>query len=151
MAHRYQPNHNRRDKYEECTRNNLRLLYVFLRSNTRLSRIVRYRFYSAKIALPQVPKPVENYLPFVRTGNLVFINQVAIRDGKILNPGKVEVDINEQQAKDSTKLTILNILAVLKVAVDGNFDKVKRCVQLIGFFNSLVGYTKQFRSDERRF
>ena len=99
-------------------------------------------FYSAKIALPQVPKPVGNYLPFVRTGNLVFINQVAITDGKILNPGKVGVDINEQQAKDSTKLTILNILAVLKVAVEGDFDKVKRCVQLTGFFNPKEGYTK---------
>jgi len=98
--------------------------------------------YSAKIDLPQVPKPVGNYLPFVRTGNLVFINQVAITEGKILNPGKVGVDITEQQAKDSTKLTILNVLAVLKVAVEGDFGKVKRCVQLTGYFNTQEGYSK---------
>jgi NAD(P)H dehydrogenase (quinone) len=88
------------------------------------------------LTLPDAPKPAGNYLPFVRSGNLVFINQVAMRDGKIINPGKVGVDINEQQAKDSTRTTMLNVLAVLKVAADGNFDKVKRCVQLTGYFNT---------------
>jgi NAD(P)H dehydrogenase (quinone) len=94
------------------------------------------------LALPEAPKPVGNYLPFVRSGNLVFINQVAIREGKILNPGKVGMNINEQQAKDSTRTTMLNVLAVLKVAVDGNFNNVKRCVQLTGYFNTPEGYTK---------
>ena len=42
------------------------------------------------LTLLEAPKPVGNYLPFVRSGNLVFINQVAIRDGKIVNPGKIE-------------------------------------------------------------
>lgn len=34
------------------------------------------------IILPQVPRPAGNYQPFVRSGNLVFINQVALKDGK---------------------------------------------------------------------
>lgn len=76
------------------------------------------------IALPEAPKPVGNYLPFVRSGNLAFINQVALRDGKIVNPGKFGVDISEQQAKDS---------------------------QLTGFFNTQERLYKTSRSDERRF
>ncbi|AZA54906.1 NAD(P)H:quinone oxidoreductase [Chryseobacterium sp. G0201] len=94
------------------------------------------------IVLPQVPKPAGNYKPFVRSGNLIFINQVALKDGKILNPGKLGVDVNEQQVKDATKATMLNVLSVLKEAVGGDLSKVKQCVQLTGIFNTKDDYTK---------
>ncbi len=94
------------------------------------------------ITLPKVPQPAGNYKPFVRSGNLVFINQVALKDGKILNPGKLGVDVNEQQVKEATKATMLNVIAVLKEAVGGDLDKVKQCVQLTGIFNTKDDYTK---------
>ena len=94
------------------------------------------------IVLPQVPKPAGNYKPFVRSGNLIFINQVALKDGKILNPGKLGVDVNEQQVKEATKATMLNVLSVLNEAVGGDLSKVKQCVQLTGIFNTKDDYTK---------
>ena len=94
------------------------------------------------ITLPQVPQPAGNYKPFVRSGNLVFINQVALKEGKILNPGKLGVDVNEQQVKEATKATMLNVIAVLKEAVGGDLNKVKQCVQLTGIFNTKDDYTK---------
>ena len=94
------------------------------------------------IILPQVPKPAGNYQPFVRSGNLVFINQVALKDGKIFNPGKLGVEVNEQQVKDATKVTMLNVLSVLKEAVGGDLGRVKQCVQLTGIFNTKDDYTK---------
>ncbi|MDV7695920.1 Atu1372/SO_1960 family protein [Chryseobacterium soli] len=94
------------------------------------------------IVLPQVPKPAGNYKPFVRSGNLIFINQVALKDGKILNPGKLGVDVSEQQVKDATKATMLNVLSVLNEAVGGDLSKVKQCVQLTGIFNTKDDYTK---------
>lgn len=94
------------------------------------------------IVLPNVPKPAGNYQPFVRSGNLVFINQVALKDGKILHPGKLGVSVDENQVKEATKQTMLNVLAVLKDAVDGDLDKVKRVVQLTGIFNTKDDYTK---------
>jgi len=94
------------------------------------------------ITLPQVPKPAGNYKPFVRSGNLIFINQVALKDGKILNPGKLGVDVNEQQVKDATRATMLNVLSVLNEAVGGDLSKVKQCVQLTGIFNTKDDYTK---------
>lgn len=94
------------------------------------------------IMLPQVPKPAGNYQPFVRSGNLVFINQVALKDGKIFNPGKLGIDVSEQQVKDATKVTILNVLSVLKEAVGGDLGRVKQCVQLTGIFNTKDDYTK---------
>lgn len=93
------------------------------------------------IILPQVPKPAGNYKPFVRTGNLIFINQVASKDGKIFNPGKLGVEVNEQQVKEATKVTMLNVLSVLNEAVGGDLSKVKQCVQLTGIFNTKDDYT----------
>lgn len=94
------------------------------------------------IVLPNVPKPAGNYQPFVRSGNLVFINQVALKDGKILHPGKLGVSVDENQVKEATKQTMLNVLAVLKDAVNGDLDKVKKVVQLTGIFNTKDDYTK---------
>ncbi|GAA3773424.1 hypothetical protein GCM10022423_29940 [Flavobacterium ginsengiterrae] len=97
---------------------------------------------SKNIVLPQVPKPAGNYQPYVRTGNLVFINQVALKDGKILNPGKLGVNVDENQVKEATELTMLNVISVLNEAVDGDLNRVKRCVQLTGIFNTKDDYTK---------
>ncbi|MCT2409229.1 Atu1372/SO_1960 family protein [Chryseobacterium antibioticum] len=94
------------------------------------------------IILPKVPQPAGNYKPYVRSGNLVFINQVALKDGKILNPGKLGVDVNEAQVKEATKATMLNVIAVLKEAVGGDLNKVRQCVQLTGIFNTKDNYTK---------
>jgi NAD(P)H dehydrogenase (quinone) len=94
------------------------------------------------ITLPQVPKPAGNYQPFVRSGNLVFINQVALKDGKILNPGKLGVEVNEQQVKEATKVTMLNVISVLNEAVGADLNRVKQCVQLTGIFNTKDDYTK---------
>ncbi|WP_454045780.1 Atu1372/SO_1960 family protein [Chryseobacterium sp. Marseille-Q8038] len=94
------------------------------------------------ITLPQVPKPAGNYQPFVRSGNLVFINQVALKDGKIFNPGKLGVEVNEQQVKEATKVTMLNVISVLNEAVGGDLSRVKQCVQLTGIFNTKDDYTK---------
>ncbi|MBM7420685.1 MULTISPECIES: Atu1372/SO_1960 family protein [Chryseobacterium] len=94
------------------------------------------------IVLPNVPKPAGNYQPLVRSGNLVFINQVALKDGKILYPGKLGVSVDENQVKEAAKQTMLNVLAVLKDAVNGDLDKVKKVVQLTGIFNTKDDYTK---------
>ncbi|MGE8343642.1 MAG: Atu1372/SO_1960 family protein [Flavobacterium sp.] len=94
------------------------------------------------IVLPQVPKPAGNYQPYVRTGNLIFINQVALKDGKILNPGKLGVNLDEQQVKEATQATMLNVISVLNEALDGDLNRVKRCVQLTGIFNTKDDYAK---------
>jgi len=94
------------------------------------------------IVLPELPKPVGNYELFSRSGNLVFINQVSLKDGKILYPGKVGIDVTEQQVEEATKVTMLNIIAILKEAVGGDLNKAKKCVQLIGVFNTPETYTQ---------
>ncbi|WP_164121949.1 Atu1372/SO_1960 family protein [Sphingobacterium sp. xlx-130] len=98
-----------------------------------------------KIILPDAPAPVGNYLPYVRSGNLVFINQVALKEGKILHAGKVGTDITDQQGEEATAQAMLNVLSVLKEAVGGDLNRVKRCVQLTGIFNTERNYVNHAR------
>lgn len=111
---------------------------VVTESHQNFSEILKQK----NIILPQVPKPAGNYQPFVRSGNLVFINQVALKDGKIFNPGKLGVEVNEQQVKDAVKVTMLNVISVLNEAVGEDLSRVKQCVQLTGIFNTKDDYTK---------
>lgn len=94
------------------------------------------------IVLPPTPKPVGNYSAYVRSGNLVFINQVALKDGKILHPGRLGAQVSEPQAKEATRTTMLNVLAVLNDAVGGDLSRVRRAVQLTGIFNTAEGYSR---------
>jgi NAD(P)H dehydrogenase (quinone) len=94
------------------------------------------------IVLPEAPKPVGNYVPYTISNNKVYINQVALKDGKILNPGKVGATVTDEQAKEATYQTMLNVIAVLKEACGGDLNKVKQCVQLTGYFNTTPEYTQ---------
>lgn len=100
------------------------------------------RMLEKGIVLPVVPQPVGNYVLFKRVGNLVYINQVALVDGKILVPGAIGKRVSEQEAKEATVQTMLNIISILNQAVGGNLDKVKQAVQITGIFNTTFGYTQ---------
>lgn len=101
---------------------------------------IEVRMNKAGILLPEVPAPAGNYKPYTKTGNLVYINQVALKDGKILHPGIIEKDIDIAAARAATRQTMLNVLAVLKTACNGDLSRVKQCVQLTGFFNTQPGF-----------
>lgn len=94
------------------------------------------------IVLPEAPKPVGNYVPYTISNHKVYINQVALKEGKILNPGKIGVNVTDEQAKEATYQTMLNVISVLKEACGGDLNKVKQCVQLTGFFNTTPEYTQ---------
>ena len=89
------------------------------------------------ITLPEAAKPVANYVPWVRTGNLVFISgQGPIADGKITLQGCLGDTISLEEGIKSARLSALNVLAQLKDASGGDLDRVKRIVKLLGFVNA---------------
>ena len=90
------------------------------------------------ITLPAAPKPVAAYIPFVRTGNLIFIaGQIPMCEGKLLHKGIVQTvvegsvqgQVSVTDARLAAKQCILNALAVLRDAT-GSLNKVRRCVRL---------------------
>jgi enamine deaminase RidA (YjgF/YER057c/UK114 family) len=93
------------------------------------------------ITLPEAAKPVANYVPWVRTGNLVFISgQGAFMSGKVYYPGALGKDVSLEDGIQSARLCAINVLAQLKDAVGGDLDKVKRVVKLVGFVNATADF-----------
>jgi len=93
--------------------------------------------------LPEAPKPVASYIPFRKTGNLVYISGQDCRvNGKLKYEGKVGSDVTEEQAYDAARITAINLLAILKSAI-GDLDKVTKIVNLHGFVNSAPGFVRQ--------
>ena len=98
--------------------------------------LINKRLAELGIVLPKPAQPVANYVPWVRTGNLVYISgQGAVRDGKIEYTGKVGETISVEDAVASARLTAINIIAHLRDACGGDLDRVKRIVKLLGFVN----------------
>jgi enamine deaminase RidA (YjgF/YER057c/UK114 family) len=96
------------------------------------------------IALPTPMKPVANYVPWVQTGNLVFVSgQGAVRDGKIEHQGKLGDTLTLEDGVASARLTAINVLAQVREACGGNLDRVKRVVKLLGFVNCTADFGDQ--------
>ena len=94
--------------------------------------------------LPEAAMPAANYVPWTKSGNLIFISgQLPMKGGKPQGIGKVGRDFNTEQAQDIARQCGLNILAHLKVACGGDFSKVKKCVRMGIFVASAEGYTDQ--------
>lgn len=93
--------------------------------------------------LPATSAPVANYVPAVRTGNLVFLSGHIPRgaDGKVL-AGKVGRDATPEQANAAARATALALLATLKKEI-GELGRVKRIVRVGGFVNCTPEFTAQ--------
>jgi len=93
------------------------------------------------ITLPEAAKPVANYVPWVRTGNLVFISgQGPMDNGKITLQGHLGNDISLEDGIKSARLCAINVVAQLKDACGGDLDRVKRVVKLLGFVNATADF-----------
>jgi len=96
------------------------------------------------ITLPPAPKPVASYVPFARSGNLVFISgQLPSREGKVVYAGPVPTTHSIEQGNEAAKLCAINAIAVLKDACGGDLDKVVRIVRLGVFVQSADGFDGQ--------
>lgn len=96
------------------------------------------------LTLPQAAAPAANYVPYVQSGNLVFISgQITLKDGALQYVGRVGQDFTTEQAYEAAKLCGLNLIAQVKAACGGDLDRVKRVVRLGGFVNCTNDFTDQ--------
>jgi enamine deaminase RidA (YjgF/YER057c/UK114 family) len=99
----------------------------------------RLRQLGVKLSPP--PKPVASYVPYTLSGNLVFISgQVPIADGALKYVGKLGVDFNVEMGQAAAQLCAINVLSVLKVACDGDLDRVVRCLRVTVYVNAAPDY-----------
>lgn len=95
------------------------------------------------LQLPKAAKPVADYVPHTRSGDLVFVSgQVSIgADGLIT--GKVGEELSLEEGVQAAQACALNIVSQLKDACEGDLDRVRRIVKLGGFVNCGPDFTDQ--------
>ena len=105
---------------------------------------VEQRLRQAGVTIPNAPSPAANYLPFTRTGNLVFVSgQVPFVDGKLEVTGTVGENASVEDAQGQAKICAINLLAQLKVACGGDLDRVVQVVKLGAFVASADNFFDQ--------
>jgi enamine deaminase RidA (YjgF/YER057c/UK114 family) len=98
---------------------------------------IEARLAELGIELPQAAAPAANYVPYVVSGNLVFVSgQVTVWNGEFHYQGKVGQDLGVEDGQAAARLCALNIVAQVKAACGGDLDRVVRIVRLGGFVNS---------------
>ncbi len=94
------------------------------------------------IQLPPVATPAAAYVPFVRTGNLVFISgHIARRDGKPW-VGQLGGSLVTDEGKAAARAIAIDLMGTLHAAV-GDLNKVTRIVKLMSLVNSTPTFTEQ--------
>ncbi len=94
------------------------------------------------ITLPPVAIPAAAYVPFMQTGNLVFLSgHIAKKDGKPW-AGKLGLDMTTEQGKAAARAVAIDLLGTLHVAV-GDLNRVRRIVKVMSLVNSTQEFTEQ--------
>jgi len=96
------------------------------------------------IELPTPSAPGANYVPTVRSGNLLFITgQLSQWNGERRFVGKLGREFGIAEGQQAARLCALNLIAHLRRALDDDLDRVVRCVRVAGYVNSTPDFTGQ--------
>ena len=86
------------------------------------------------IELPTPSVPAANYVPFVKTGDLVFVaGQIPVWNGERRYIGRIGDGLDIDHGREAARICAMNLLAHLRTACDGDLDRVTRVVRLGGF------------------
>lgn len=103
---------------------------------------IAQRLQELGITLPPVAVPAAAYVPFVRTGNLVFISgHIARKDGKPV-VGQLGAGMGTEEGKAAARGVAVDLLGTLQAAVGGDLAKVRRVVKLLSLVNSAPTFTE---------
>jgi len=109
-----------------------------------MSGPITTRLAELGIEFPEPAAPAANYIPFVVTGNLIFVSgQITVWNGELRHIGRLGENIDIDEGYQAARLCGLNLIAQAKAAAQGDLDKIKRVVKLGGFVNSTPDFTDQ--------
>ncbi len=102
-----------------------------------MAGVIEDKLRDLGVTLKSAPAPVANYVPFVRTGNMLVVSgQLCFDgDGKLAATGKLGGNVSIESGQKAARACAVNLLAQVKAAL-GDLDKVVRVVRLGGFINS---------------
>lgn len=100
------------------------------------------RLAELNITLPAAPAPAANYVPYVQSGNMLFVSGQISAGPDGLIKGRVGDDVDVAAGADAARASGLALLAQARAAL-GSLDRVARVVKLTGFVNSTPDFTDQ--------
>ncbi len=106
---------------------------------------IEARLAALGIALPDAPAPAANYVPFVRSGDLLFVSGQISSGPDGLITGKLGEALSVEQGAEAAKSCAISLMAQVKAACGGDLDRLEQVVKLTGFVNSTAGFTDQPR------
>ncbi|AVO38865.1 RidA family protein [Pukyongiella litopenaei] len=96
------------------------------------------------IILPDAPAPAANYVPYVQSGNLVYVSgQISTDDAGSLITGKLGDGLETSEGAAAAKRCAINLLAQVRAACGGDLNRLERVVKLTGFVNSTADFIEQ--------
>ncbi|MFM2058398.1 MAG: hypothetical protein RLY71_2783 [Pseudomonadota bacterium] len=103
---------------------------------------IAQRLQDLGITLPPVAIPAAAYVPFVRTGSLVFLSgHIAKRGGQVW-AGQLGRDITTAEGREAARAVAIDLLGTLQAAV-GDLENVRRIVKVMSLVNSTGDFTEQ--------
>ena len=104
---------------------------------------VAARLKSLGIELPPLAAPAAAYLPFVQTGNLVFLSgHIAKKDGKAW-VGQLGLTMTTEEGKAAARAIAIDLMGTLQAAAGGDLGRVRRIVKVMSLVNSTPTFTEQ--------
>lgn len=108
-----------------------------------MSETIEKRLSDLGVTLPVAAAPAANYVPYCRSGNLLFTaGQLPLKDGKLQASGLLGRDVDTATGKDAAKYCAINILAQAKAAL-GDLEKISRLVKITVFVASTADFVEQ--------
>lgn len=108
-----------------------------------MGETIEKRLSELGVTLPAAAAPAANYVPYVRSGNLLYPSgQLPMKDGKLAVTGLLGRDLDVAAGKEAAKLCAINILAQAKAAL-GDLEKIRRLVKINIYVASAPGFTEQ--------
>ncbi|WP_047454689.1 RidA family protein [Rhizobium rhizogenes] len=109
-----------------------------------MSNAIEDRLKELGIVLPQAAAPAANYVPYVISGNLLYLSgQLPMENGKVGVTGHLGKDVDVAGGQRAAELCAINILAQAKAALDGDLSRIKRLIKLNGFVASVPEFVEQ--------
>jgi enamine deaminase RidA (YjgF/YER057c/UK114 family) len=99
------------------------------------------RLAALGITLPPPPKPLGAYVPWVRSGSLLYVSgQLPIREGKMAHPGLLGQEVSVEEGALCARIAAINALAIAREALD-SLTAVRRVVRVAGHVAATPSFT----------
>lgn len=101
------------------------------------------RLQSLGITLPEVAAPAAAYVPFVQTGNLVFLSGHLAKQGGQVWVGQLGLTMTTEEGQAAARQVAIDLLGTLQAACGGDLERVRRVVKVMSLVNSTPTFTEQ--------